>query len=795
MPATRSRNLTSTTSHAELALVCFVLIYLLIAWIPRRCNAQNHQPDAKTFEVIWRDGSTTNAAEIKGWSTSDTPKGGTLDASAIMGKPLFRKGNIARLVRNTKLKATLTGPYIQLTNGDILPGRIVATNLGPASQNPSSPYSVGDGQLAGESRIVVVAVTEPLSALDDRRNLIQVRRSSIARITLTDRNPNSFSPGLVTFRDGGKYTARSIRWNADGVRMLLQRSLKSADWDELADVHLPNVNRARALLQDSLAEPLEEFSYLGRMVSTSGAALTYHGSRIRTAVHGGKLCHIVQPTWALNAIHVPVESIVFTGYRSTDEIPLSLLTATLLKRQSVFGTSWPWQRNRNVTGQQLSSGNIRADLGIGMWSHREIAFDLPAGAAAFSAWVGIDRAAGEGGCVRCNVYRDEVAGKPIWTSALLLSGGEPAQVEVANLNGAKRLVLVAEFAHDERPAGYQPFDICDMVSWLSPVIRIDHDQLQATPFETEDTFPEVAGWSISDDMRDRISFRSFYDTKHSEWLPAMVLDKQRAADATVEPLVLTRELDVTLKNAWLVGSTGRDDKGKFGYRVIVKANGTHIPGTEGYDSNTTGYAPGNWDSVAYCLGEYVGQKIQLSVTVHPAGTDHDQLCGLLWRELSLSPLIQNLPDNGKPIQPDLLLRSVASLTVEADGEDKDVLKTLMAESSPEILWCPMKNGLAMPNTVNAFSCDLDPRAKRFVACLGPAQRCRGQVGPFQIWVDDQMLWESIRFHRLTKAVQIDLSLPVNPGKRLTLRATSGDRAQATWTNAGFMFESSSRIRQ
>ena len=242
---------------------------------------------------------------------------------------------------------------------------------------------------------------------------------------------------------------------------------------------------------------------------------------------------------------------------------------------------------------------------------------------------------------------------------------------------------------------------------------------------------------------------------------------------------------MTLKNAWLVGATGRDDTGKFGYRVIVSANGKHIRGTEGYDSNTTGYSPGDWDTVAYSLGEYVGQKVQITVTVHPVGNEHAQLCGLLWRELSLSPLIQDLPDSGKPMQPDLLLTSLPSLAVEAEGEGEQ--KTLLVQPLPKLRWFSMNDSIEMPTDVQAISCELDPRSKRFVACIGPSG-FSGEVGPFEVWSDENMLWQSGRSTRLSKAQQIDIRLPPGPGKRLTLRVTNKSKSPVTWGKAGLMFE-------
>ncbi|GEM_PF-2675112 len=259
------------------AKVAATAIGLVAAWGQPPCAAQEKPSGDDRLQVFWRDGSTTLAADIDGWSKIKAPGEGTLDSASIDGKPLFGPRPRARLVRNMTLSAELKGPFIQLTNGDILPGSLVTLH------KPSD---------SADQNFVSVAVTDPVLTLDARRNLIQVRRHSIARITLSGREPDSFAPGLVAFRDGGTMNARSIRWNSDGIRLLTDRSVKAAAWADLADVHLPHVDRTQAFLQDALVELPQDSDFLGRMVTTGGAVLTYHRRRIRTGLHRGNLCHI-----------------------------------------------------------------------------------------------------------------------------------------------------------------------------------------------------------------------------------------------------------------------------------------------------------------------------------------------------------------------------------------------------------------------------------------------------------------------------------------------------------------------
>ena len=141
-----------------------------------------------------------------------------------------------------------------------------------------------------------------------------------------------------------------------------------------------------------------------------------------------------------------------------------------------------------------------------------------------------------------------------------------------------------------------------------------------------------------------------------------------------------------------------------------------------------------------------------------------------------------------PIQPDLLLTATRSLKVDSEVATghTDKLKSLLSDSTPELRWCEMQNGIAMPPDVKSISCEVDPRSRRFVACIGPSQRGHGPAGTFQVWLDDKLLWQSAHVNRLTKAQQIDIRLPVEQGRRLSLRVANDVKHPVTWSHAGFM---------
>ena len=84
------------------------------------------------------------------------------------------------------------------------------------------------------------------------------------------------------------------------------------------------------------------------------------------------------------------------------------------------------------------------------------------------------------------MYLDEISDKPAWSSELLLGSDRPTAVSVPDLRGAKRLILVAEFADDDHPPGTDPMDIRDEVDWLFPFITVKAGPSSDASNEEED---------------------------------------------------------------------------------------------------------------------------------------------------------------------------------------------------------------------------------------------------------------------------------------------------------------------
>lgn len=740
--------------------------------------------DSQATDVVqWRDGTTTESQSISGWALphpqSSLGHNATfsLESATIEGKRLFNANNPVRAYRNTDLRPALRAPYVVMSNGDILPGQVIGG-------------SSTDGSLRKLHFVHVVPQNPLASRYRGQGSVpIRVRMSDVAMIVTTTSVQRNYSPGLVVFQDGRQIVAKDLVLTPTGVQLLLERSIETATWGEVTQIHLLKRDRRDALIRDSLISARGKVDLLCKTKTSNGAVLTHHFERVQSAgVNKGQRYHVVQPEWAYNGILIPIEHIASVDYRKPESIPLSQLPAQTLLQKNLTGFTWQWQRDQNVHRRRLSVGGRWATSGIGTHAYSQIAFDLPKGAKSFSAHVGIDDVVGKGGCAQCKVYKDHTRDEPLWSSGYLRGGQDPLPVNIVDLQNAKQLILVTEFAEKGHPKGADPLDIGDAVSWLHPFVRVELPRQRSTNVENVTSpIPALRGWSLASPAIESVSTQTKFVVKDLRWVPSMIgkpsdPGKRRAS------ITIQRRVKVTIEKAWLRVATARDTN-DGGYGVSVYVDGKQIPATEGYDSNTASHMPGRFDPVAYSLGHFVGKTIDLTVTARPTSASEREKgsAGIIWGELSFTPLIRGMT-GGQPIVPDVRIEDVKTFQVHA-SEDKPDQDKQSATGKDTRMWSlPMTSGLSRSPDISEFTCRLDPKWKRFVACVGPESRLWNPMS-FEIFVDDEFLWRSETFTRLTPGQQVDVPLPPNSkDKLIRLRVVTDEKRRVSWGNAGFMLK-------
>ena len=489
------------------------LTILLLAAGAARAFAQAEEPPR--YWALLRDGTQVTGSSLQNGNWWD-------DKVTLGGRRLFDAGNPVRVLCDRKLASSAAACYVLLANGDVLPGRV--RQFLPAS---------ADGDVPGR---LLVSLEPPLCTRNPAG--LAIRADRVLRIVTVRTGTAAREPGTLIFTDGRTITATAIRWADQGAKALAEAGIVSAPFEEIADLSVPKVDVMAALSDDRFYPPLDPRSLIARLETTDGAALTYCRELSRVALFppDRKFIKIrsprkgiaepldylhVQPSWALDPILVPVETICRQGFRSRNEVPLSVLPAQLLKQQAALH-AWPWCRNRSVRGEVLESGRITADLGVGTHSYSEIAFDLPPQAKEFTTLVGLDRSVDGGACVVCKIFPNQVAGKPLFNSGFLRGATEPIPVGPLDVEGAKRLVLVTEFGDEGRPQAAYPLDIGDHVDWLMPFVTLDENA--GKRLESLQRFvPGWQNWNLDPVEAAEVNVAPYWDDARERWLPVVRL--------------------------------------------------------------------------------------------------------------------------------------------------------------------------------------------------------------------------------------------------------------------------------
>ena len=737
------------------------------------------------YWALLRDDTQVSAAEFQNGRWWD-------DGATLGGRRLFDRANPVRMLCDLRLGSVQPDNYILLANGDVLPGR--ALQFLPAAPEEGLPPRL------------LVALDYPLHTTDPAG--MTVRADRVARIVAAPTETPAREPGTLVFADGRKLPVTAVRWTERGIKALGESGVIAAQFDELADLHLPKVDAAAALDDDRFYPPLDPQGLVGRLEAADGAVLTYRRelSRVALALAKGKpksrvvprkgwsepieYLH-VQPSWALSPLLVPVETICRQSFRARNELPLSLLPAEVLKQQSGIH-DWSWRRNRNVRGDVLRSGRVAADLGVGTHSACEIAFDLPPGAKEFTALVGLDAGVGEKACAAAKIFRDKAGGKVLWAGDALRGDDEPVRVGPLDVSKVKRLVLVTDSAQQKRSADAYPFDIGDHVNWLLPMLTLEESAGDRAELLRR-FVPSWQTWEITRGDAARIDATPTWGERRERW------DAAIRATGT-EPVTLRRTVTLIPYVNDVLEVILDPAEAETAGRIGLTADGQRLDPadvqyiTEKYRQEHSssrskppipkdlGGAILHWD-----LRAYRGRSVQLALGIAPESKDRPA-AGLVWRRCALRGAISGLPPEGRPPLPDVPLTSLKPLetTVNKDRRSPtaDAMPTYSRTFRPiRFLGQRFDGGYGMING-SSITFAVEPSYGRFVAAAGC---CTYYAGPFQVLLDDKVAWETYAMHVAMPATQVDVAIPAGT-KKLTLRiGGSGHGAgSGAWANAGFI---------
>ncbi|MFN0020134.1 MAG: NPCBM/NEW2 domain-containing protein [Pirellulaceae bacterium] len=708
----------------------------------------------------------------------------------IGGKDLFAAANPVRLIRDQTAEVDREVPLVMLANGDVVNGSLVG---------------LVDGE--GGPRLKVQLET-PLMPVAGTHVL--VRPDRIRRIVGTTAALRSQpEEGTVVLADGSKLLARSIRWREYGLAILTEGGVVESTYANIADAVFPNVDLSVAVLEDNLFASGTSPGAISRFTLTSGATLTASRvsrevERVRTgrSRSAPQVYYYMQPAWSSHAIAVPEQEIAWCSYRGADEAPLSLLPAETKANRRLLGQAEPWRRNETAAGKiLLGAGGREADLGIATHSYSEVAFSLPSGAKALSLSVALDRAVGDGGCVRCRILADKQGGKELWESDILRGGDEAKSTGELDVEGVKQVILVTEYAHDDRPDGADPLDIRDEVLWLNPIVRLDW-----TPQTGSDliraALAGLGGWEAAGEGWQKSRLATQWNEPGKCWDPVLVVSREAE-------LVLTRKVRIDETNDVVqllaavpknleehlihlrvddeaVGWTTSTDRERMRQMFLyarpqlrdpfMNRRGFRNPQPEVKEpSDTLAYW---WD-----LQKWRGREVTLELTIR-GNEERNQIA---WRGLAHRSAILSPPKGQKWVEPKISLSSLTPRSLsppkERGGPTKDSIPFSRTPTPIKFLGQEFSGGYAMVRS-SQVTFDLKPEYKLFTALVGC---CEGECRRVRILIDGRVAWEKASLSSLDPAQAV--VIPIPPGSSLLTLETGPDQGTmgiAAFAKAGFV---------
>jgi hypothetical protein len=750
------------------------------------------------------DGTPLAADRISAWPVPGV-------SSRIAGRNPWDKAVPLRFLRDTQATVAWQPPYLVLANGDCLPGTI--TRLSP-----------GDGRPRTVPRVSVqLEEVLPLSGTE-----IDVRTDRIARIIGSSDAARRTAPpaGTVELIDGRRLVARSIKWREYGLALLTAEGVVEAAYRDIADAVLPDVDRTAALVDDSrwagstAAGRSSRYQLAGGGTITA-ARISREQERVRRRGRQAALdlvtYHYVQPAWSDHPLAIPESQIAWCSFRIAGEIPLALVAAERIAWRPLFGVA-PVSPEPLAPGRELAAtGSLEDDLALRTRPYSEVAIDLPPDASTFATSVGFDRSVASGGCVRCRILAVRSAAKGsgetpnpsgespdapppelevLWDSGVIQGSDGLRHAGPFSVAGVRRLVLVTDPAHEDRPPGADPFDIRDDVVWLAPRVMLAREiGPAAAPQELVETLPGLADWELVGDNWRKSRSAARWNGAQSAWQPLLVLADSgeyrlrrtlavsRASDVlelqTVCPAELTDhtfELHVAGEPLGWYASSDRAQLRNWVDRYSGQR--PRLGQGESLLSDRLSYW---WD-----LSRWRGQEVELELSIRSPRPQNE----IVWHSFAARSAIANLPPSGEPLPSDVPLTSLEpfdlSSHLDRGNPVRDALPTGRNPDPIRFLGQRFTGGYGlMMNSTISFK--LAPEYRKFVAVAGSSNL---SLGPLQVLIDGQPVWQRELMSGLAPAEQLEIDIPAG-AKVLTL--TTGDRglvrqSYAAWTEAGFVIE-------
>lgn len=550
------------------------------------------------------NGEVVRAAEITEWND---PKSNP----QLAGRVLLDPGNpVLQLLDTQATSVVQPTTFVEFFGGDRLAGEVVG-----AGNGNESPFET----LPPHLLLRPSADYQPPDYASDQP--LRIASKWIRRIAWNGMPGRRYAASTAWLSGGGQVVFRSLRWNISGVTLLTDSGLRTFSYSDLAEIHLPRQEEWSVYVDQVAALSPRLSSKLVQLELLDGSRLTTSMERLQPRHWGDKKLpaswlQIVQPAWALEALWVRFPAVIGWSWFDPAEPPLSWCDPIRVERQSVFGGSWQWHRDRSSLGGRLVVANEFYQRGFGVHGSTDLTFALPPFAREIRTRCGLDHAAGVGGCVKLSIVagdgHEQFATDPLIGSTRLLdSNWLPVASTSPDL--PPTVTFRSDMLAKDPPRGTDPFDILDVVDWVEPQVRLDRDQLLARiGGGAADRVAGLQGWKFIHPDESFIETRNWLDDTESR------APQFRQLWSSTRPYVLlTRSLKVAAADRWVSLIASRFEKSSSPTLLQLKIDGR----SAGEFELPLRQGPIDPMPLSVPLAPGPARTVQLEVTVYPPAPD------------------------------------------------------------------------------------------------------------------------------------------------------------------------------
>ena len=442
------------------------------------------------FVAIWPDGTTRDASDVEGWT-------GDGRAAKIAGRPLFVPP-LVQTVRNSSIPYRLIeGPFIEFVQGDVLAAQVT-------------------GAVAGDSSLdETILQARPHERLDlpgaPGRDLVQIRAAWVRRLVWTRTPRRDFQPGTAFRRDQSSFAFQRLKFEPGGVHLLTDDKVAIVDWGDLAELHLPLADWWSLHAREQAVLCPDVRSSLVRLSTGTGMRLTASLDRFHSWTIGAQpthkdTFHFLQPAWSVDVLCVGRDQVRQYVVLPPLEVPLSAIEPVRSVHHAVFSRLLShWTRDGSVLDEPLVSGGRQFAWGFGAFGGHELEFAMHPAAARIRTGIGLDRAAGAGGCLRGRI--ELLTGDRQAATTAILHESEitigtaraivPISVALASAKAGNRIRLSGDAVLDGAPEDADPYDIRDYCDWLEPRVELHKEPwTAAVTAAVPASYPALSSWTL-----------------------------------------------------------------------------------------------------------------------------------------------------------------------------------------------------------------------------------------------------------------------------------------------------------